>query len=397
MLRLQFKVFLVCFLIAGSGWGFPTKCLKHFLKLSAGELRYPDPDFLKQHNDKYSLELKPSAVSDQCGYGSCWIHARLANIEERVLNKTGKDVKLSRQFLIVQSLMDRIDSALESPISIVFQGGSAAYADKLIKRYGLVPDDPLVWKPKVNFEKAPHAGRLTYYLNARAAQFHVDAKDLVPESKTYLELQDKARKDMRDILKAYTGPLPKKIEVGGQSITPKAFAKSLEKDGASKPLWVFPEVEPLSGNLKKESSIGPAPLPSSAPSSRESLEKIEARIIRSLQRGQSVTLSYENNTLFVDRDTGIMSLQAFNTPEGFTPPSRLYRDAFLSGSGYHAVDIVGVDLDSSGKISKLKIKNSWGESAGDGGFYHMYRDYFLHFMNSIYVSDGEATRPSLRP
>ena len=396
MLFRFFKISLGALAFCQLGLGFPSKCLKHFKKLSPTELRYPDPQFLKEHQGKYSLEIKPSAVSDQCGYGSCWVHARLSHLEQQILNKTGKEMKLSRQFLIVQSLLDRIDSALQSPASGVFQGGNAHYADELIKRYGVIPDDPSVWKPKVNFEKAPHAGRLTYFLNARAAQFHQEAKDLTPESKAYLDLQDKARKDMRDILRAYTGTLPRKIKVAGQEITPRAFAKSLGKDHAPKPLWVFPEVELLEGNLKKESSIGPAPLPSSAPSSRESLDKIEARIIRSLKNGQSVTLSYENNTLFVDRDTGIMSLQAFNTPEGFQPPPRLYRDAFLSGSGYHAVDIVGVDLDSAGKITKLKIKNSWGDEAGDRGFYHMYRDYFLHFMNSIYISDSQLTKSDPR-
>lgn len=66
----------------------------------------------------------------------------------------------------------------------------------------------------------------------------------------------------------------------------------------------------------------------------------------------------------------------------------------MSGSGQHAVDIVGADLDSNGRIIKLKIKNSWGTESGDGGFYHMYRDYFENFVTSIYVSDSEATRPS---
>lgn len=390
------KILWVLFLpfFALPGWAFPGRCLKDFQKLSAGELRYLDPAFLKQHRPDYNLELKNEQVSDQCGYGSCWIHARLSHVEQDIRNKTGSEVKMSRHYLIVQSLLDRIEDVLESPIQTITQGGNAHYADQLIRRYGLIPDDPSLWKPRINFEKSPHAGRLVYFLNTRAAQFHRDAKDLVPESKAYLELQDQARKDMRAILKTYTGPIPKKFEVGGTSYTPRQFAKAISGPYAPKPLWIFPEVEPLAGNLKRESSLGPAPLPSYAKSSRESLDKIETRIIKALQKGQTVTLSYENNTLFVDRDTGIMSIDAFNTPAGFVPPPRLYRDAFFQGSGHHAVDIVGVDLDAQGKILKLKIKNSWGTESGDGGFYHMYRDYFEHFMSSIYVSDSEITRPS---
>lgn len=364
------------------------------MKLTPGELNFVAPEFLKKHTDKYSLEIDHTPVSDQCAYGSCWIHARLSHIEEQIKKKTGKAVKLSRHFLIAQSLLDRIEDALESPNSPVSQGGNAHYADELVSRYGLVPDSPEVWKPRVQFEKNPHGGRLVYFLNARAAKFHQDAKGLAIGSKDYLDLQDEARRDMKAILKTYTGPLPKSFSVNDTSYTPKRFGKELGQDYAPKPLWVFPEVEPLTGNVRRESSVSVAALPSRGKSSRESLDKIEKRIIKALQNGQSVTLSYENNSLFSDRETGILSIEAFNTPEGFTPPPRLYRDAFLNRPGHHAVDIVGVDLDSTGKIIKLKVKNSWGTNSGDHGFYHMYRDYFEHFLTSIYVSDSEATRPS---
>lgn len=373
---------------------FPSRCMKDFKKLSGGDLRYITPEFMKKHTDKYSLEIDHTAVSDQCAYGSCWLHARLSHVEQEIKKRTGQEIKLSRHYLIAQSLLDRIEDALENPSSPVFQGGNAHYADELVKRFGVVPDEPEIWKPRIQFEKTPHGGRLVYYLNARAAKFHQDAKDLPIESKAYLDLQDEARTDMRQILKTYTGPLPKKFNLADRDLSPKSFSKILTQGYNPKPLWVFPEVQPLSGNLKRESSLQVAALPSYAKSSRESLEKIEKRIVKALQNGQSVTLSYENNTLFVDRDSGIMSIDAFQTPEGFSPPPRLYRDAFMGGTGQHAVDIVGADLDSEGRIIKLKIKNSWGTESGDGGFYHMYRDYFENFMTSIYVSDSEATRPS---
>ena len=388
------KYFFFLLLISLKAVALPSRCLKDFKKLSAGELRYATPEFLKKHSTRYSVEVDQTPVSDQCAYGSCWIHARLSHLEETIKKKTGLEVKLSRHFLIAQSLLDRIDEALESPQSPIFQGGNANYADELIRRYGIVPDDPTVWKPRVQFEKAPHGGRLVYFLNARAAQFHQDAKDIQPESKAYLGLQDQAREDMRDIWKTYTGTLPKKFQVGENSFSPKAFSKALARDYVPKPLWVFPEMDPLSGNLRRESSLQVAALPTDTPSSRESLLKMEKRIINALKSGQSVTLSYENNSLFVDKDTGIMSLEAFNTPAGFSPPPRLYRDAFQRGAGYHAVDVVGVDLDSEGRMVKLKIKNSWGSESGDQGYLHMYRDYFEQFVSSIYLSDSEATRPS---
>jgi len=385
---------LLSLFLSPRGFSFPNVCLKSFKKLSASELRHLTPEFEKRHSPTYSLEIKNTPISDQCNYGSCWVHARLAHIEETIKSKTGKDLKLNRHYLIAQSLLDRIDDALESPNSPIFQGGNANYADELVSRYGLVPENATSWKPRINFEKNPHGSRLTYYLNARAAKFHEDAKDLMPESKAYLDLQDQARKDMRDILRTYTGTLPRKFDYQGKSYTPKQFAKEHAKDYTPRPLWVYPEVEELTGNLRRESSLaGPSPLPNQVRSSRESLEKIEKRIVQSLKNGQSVTLSYENNLNFIDRDTGIMTLDGFNTPAGFAPPKKLYRDSFLSGAGYHAVDIVGADLDPDGRVIKFKIKNSWGTQAGDEGFYHMYRDYFENFVTSIYLSDSDLSRP----
>ncbi|MFM8269004.1 MAG: C1 family peptidase [Pseudomonadota bacterium] len=374
---------------------FPSRCLKDFKKLTPGELRYVTEGFQKKHNTRYSVEIDQTRVSDQCGYGSCWVHARLSHLEEDIKRRMGKEIPMSRHFVIAQSLLDRIDEALQTPHASIFQGGNSQYADRLIKSYGMVPDDPSIWKPRVQFEKSPHAGRLVYFLNARAAQFHEDAKDLAPESKAYLDLQDAARKEMRDILRTYTGTLPKKFVIDGKSYTPKSFAKTVLKDANENPLLVYPEVKPLTGNLRKETSVTEAPLPDKPKSSRESIEKMEKRIIRALQNGQSVTLSYENNTHFVDRDSGIMSIEAFNTPKGFSPPPKLYRDAFMRDSGYHAVDIVGADLDPEGRIIKLKIKNSWGVTSGDHGYYHMYRDYFESFVNSIYISDSGS--PSQLP
>lgn len=366
---------------------FPQVCLKSFKKLSAGELRYMDEGFRKRHNTQYSVEVDKVPLTDQRGFGSCWLHARLSHLEQEIKKKTGKEVVFSRPFLLAKVLTERIDRALESPASSIIQGGNGFVADELIQAHGLVPVDELNWKPRVDFEKHPHGDRLVYFLNARIAKFHEEAKFLQVESKDYLDLQDKARKELRDILKAYTGTLPKKVVHNGETFTPRQLGKMLASDYAPKPLWVLPEVDLLEGNLKKESQVEPAPFPRGGTSSRESIDKIEKRILRSLKAGKSVTLAYENNTLFMDRQTGILSLEAFNTPEGFSPPKRLYRDAFLRGFGHHAVDVVGADVDEQGKIIKLKIKNSWGEDSGDGGYYHMYRDYFESFLTSIYLSD----------
>jgi aminopeptidase C len=87
----------------------------------------------------------------------------------------------------------------------------------------------------------------------------------------------------------------------------------------------------------------------------------------------------------MDTKLGILSLAAFHTPENFAVPPQPYRTEFgLDLGGYHAVDIIGVDLDASGKIRKLKIRNSWGAASGDHGDYHMYMDYFKAYASYLF-------------
>jgi hypothetical protein len=52
----------------------------------------------------------------------------------------------------------------------------------------------------------------------------------------------------------------------------------------------------------------------------------------------------------------------------------------------HAVQIVGYQLDRNGRIAWLKIASSWGEGAGDAGFFHMSGGYFSWYVVEIGVS-----------
>jgi bleomycin hydrolase len=52
--------------------------------------------------------------------------------------------------------------------------------------------------------------------------------------------------------------------------------------------------------------------------------------------------------------------------------------------------IVGYQVDDlSGRVIKWKIQNSWGQSSGDSGYYHMYADYLkMYAWGFDFVDDG---------
>ena len=88
-------------------------------------------------------------------------------------------------------------------------------------------------------------------------------------------------------------------------------------------------------------------------------------------------------------------LSFFKYPKSANPLNRHLRKKFNIATNDHGVVIVGYDLDrNTGKISRYKIKNSWGTEIGDHGYFHMYRDFLRTYVQAINFSyDAKITLP----
>ena len=127
------------------------------------------------------------------------------------------------------------------------------------------------------------------------------------------------------------------------------------------------------------------------------MDQLEKAARELLDKGMNVYLAYDHHFAYVDDKTGIMSTSAFYFPKDGRPLTRNQRDLYATeGSGGHAVQIVGYDLDpKTGKVIKWKIKNSWGRKAGEEGYFHMYNDYFFQFAQGItFYQDAGVTLPA---
>jgi bleomycin hydrolase len=126
------------------------------------------------------------------------------------------------------------------------------------------------------------------------------------------------------------------------------------------------------------------------------IHNVETVMRALLDQGENVYLDYDHNPNFVDSDTGVMSISAFEVPSSGLPLTREQRTYFGLRPSAHAVQVVGYDVDPvTNLVTKWKIKGSWGENAGDRGYYHMHRDYFLTFALRITYFDTKQA-PQLK-
>jgi len=58
----------------------------------------------------------------------------------------------------------------------------------------------------------------------------------------------------------------------------------------------------------------------------------------------------------------------------------------------HAMVISGVNLDSNGKPTHYRVENSWGDSAGQGGYFMMTDQWFEEYVYQIVVSTNDVPK-----
>lgn len=338
-----------------------------------------------RHNDKYSNEInEKTAIKNQFALGTCHLHAWVSSIEKSYVKRTGQTMKVSMSYLsashwidrAMRTMMDKVDYEKGSSKLAVGLGATVISSRAAIRKFGVIPEE--AWLPKTKFEQAPVAGRLEEFVVNRIGKAKWDLSREISEKRKH-EIRERAEHDLVEIFEDIAGEIPDSFEYQGKTYTPQEFAR--EK---------FPEVfEPRINVFVNRSRKDPTVREKVAADLQieTSIDKTEELAKAAIDVGEPVYLSYEHNGNFVDKTKGIMSINAFNLPTSAGPMTRQQRAIFGTADGGHAVQLVGYDLDPvTKKVVKWKIQNSWGEKAGDRGFYHMYSDYFRAFVRGLSFS-----------
>ncbi|MES2857521.1 MAG: C1 family peptidase [Bdellovibrionota bacterium] len=344
-----------------------------------------------EHDTDYLVEiLERTPIKDQMNMGTCHLHSWAANLERSYFLRTGKTVELSASYLTAMyTYRNAVGTLGHQDVDWkLYLGSTPLNSYSAIGKIGLVPES--IWKPARQFYKNPLADQLETFLQNIITRAKLDMEDApTPEVASQMKMQ--ANQEIMQLLFTYTGEIPQQFEFEGAIYDPVRFAQT------QFPELGLPLVEMRVSDDRDvtEYEAGHGRHVSLA----TSIDTVEDTVVKLIDMGYQVTLSYEHEAAYVDKKTGIMSIAAFLFPSSARPLSRLERTESQSHRGGHQVEIVGYDRDPrTGEVSKFKVKNSWGKKTASAGYYHMYRDFFRAFSKGItFTSKPEIELPLATP
>lgn len=330
-----------------------------------------------RHTNKYSLEVPDqSEVLNQCGLGTCHLHSWVSMLEQNFKSTHHQNLKISTHYLSYRHWIEQSLNLLNDKTdNVTLKLGANILTSRMaIYKYGVIPDSK--WTFSRKFQEPPLSNRITEYIQNIVAHAKWSmSKEVNQEEKEKIRLA--AHNEIMDVFDNLVGKVPDQFIYANTAYTPQNFLKIYFPELLRPITHIGIDDQEHAKTILMESGQTFKSISASLEVTIEVLKKV-------LDQGRNIYLSYSHNAQYVDKETGVMSISAFEIPLSGVPLPRHLRSYFKMPNSGHAVQIVGYDLDpTTNQIIKLKIKNSWGDKLGDHGYFHMYLDYFSTFATGI--------------
>ena len=374
-----------------------------------------DSDVKRRMRYAFSVELKTGKVTSQNASGRCWMFAALNTMRTRVMEKLNLETfelsqnyplfydKLERANYFFENILETLSEPLDSR-TVAFllsgpmgDGGQWDMFASLVTKYGVAPKDQM---PETYHSS--NTGMMRKFLTIKLRQYACELRESYAAGASVERLR--ARKDdmLRDIyhiLCVCLGRPPERFTfevrdkdgafIRDTSITPVEFFKKyvdmdfsqyvslINAPTGDKPFGRTYTVKFL-GNVKGGQPVKYLNLP---------VEDLKAAAIKQMQSGQPVWFGSDVGQWLLG-DWGCMDTGAFDfdavlgSSVSMTKAQRLdYGESVMT----HAMVFQGVNLDENGKPDRWKVENSWGDKAGNEGWYIMSDPWFDEYTYQVLV------------
>ncbi|GLB37152.1 putative bleomycin hydrolase [Lyophyllum shimeji] len=384
------------------------------------------------HIFNHVIDFKTGPVTNQKSSGRCWLFATTNVIRYGIMKSLKlSEFELSQSYLFFWDKLNKANYYLELSIQhadlpvddrlithlagdLVSDGGQWDMAVNLIEHYGLVPQ-PV-------FPESTHSslsGPLNALVKTKLREHALILRRLssslrgsfVPEDLHLSTLRAKKENLMKEIYGIMTATLgipPNPDEkfvweytdadgkFGRWEGTPLEYAKAF----ASKPYAPSDSFSLINDPRNVYSKLYTVDKLGNIWGARPVLyvntdiETMKNVVIKLIKANQPVFFGCDvgkfSNKVDGIMDTALFAYEnAFDIALGLTKAERLQVG---ESAMTHAMVISGVHLDEKGRPVRYKVENSWGETAGEKGYYVMTDSWFEEFVYQIVVPKALAPR-----
>lgn len=367
-------------------------------------------------NHTFSHQLKVGSATSQKASGRCWLFAGLNPMRVLAMNNMNVDEKfeLSQNYLMFWDKLEKSNYFLENilqtreePIGSrlldwlladpIQDGGQWDMFVNLIEKYGVVPKSVM---PET--ESSSNTRIMNMTITAKLREF---AHDLRSASSTASERELRTMKNemlsvVYRMLCIHLGEPPRsfdwqwrdkkdKFHRDGKTTPQKFFRKHIGFDLDSQVCLInSPQRSKRYNALYTIEYLGNVVGGHPIRYVNVGIDVIKDAAAKQIVAGTPVWFGCDVGKM-LDRDLGVLDMELYDynlvygTTLGLSKADRLdYGQSCMT----HAMVLTGVDLDSSGKPTKWKVENSWGEDSGEKGFLIMSDKWFDEYLYEVVVA-----------
>lgn len=315
-----------------------------------------------------------TSVKDQSSSPTCWVFGTNSLFESDVIKKTGQQLNLSEMFIARHAYIDKAKMFLATNGNTYCEGGGQFHdVIRVIKRYGMVPED--VYNGRPNGEISHNHAKL----DSSVKKF---LRKMLQEGK--FSFTEKELKQLNDTLDYYLGKVPEAFIYEGKTYTPKTFETEVVKfENDYVELMSFANLPSYKKCLLEDKFNWACDSLYNIP-----LEYFEMLVDTALANGWSV--GWE----------GDVTNDGFNSFAGYATISSIYNKYDeIRTLNYknetterdHMLHLTGIGKDENNK-KWYYLKNSWGTWFSHfKGFLFMDENYFR--LNTVIMMVNKASLP----